>query len=555
MADGVDTALQLLSVGSKDAAAPVSNDGVSTALHLLNGGTLPSIEMKVPPVEQMKQPLSSRIGSATSNFGKGLAETGLSLGTGMIGQIAGGYAGIGQGLKNLVSPGMSAADRVEQVQGAMTYQPRSNAGKAIAGGLDATLGQLPRAADWAGQKASDISGSPMVGAGVNTAIQMAPMLISPALKKTVGAAAAADVAETAKKTALAAPKNDAIITAKQAGYVIPPAEANPTIPNRLIEGFAGQSKIQQFASSKNQVVTNDLVRKGLGIAPDEPISIDALASVRRQAGQAYDTVRGSGRVTVDRTYTTALDDIAARYIGAEKDFPAMAKNDIKAAVDSARVAEFDASSGIDAIKIQREAADKAFRTGDTALGKSHKAIADAIEDQVDRHLQETGQSVADFQAARKLIAQTYDVQKALKENGNIDARVLGKIYEKGRLTGELAQVGQFGSMFKKAAQTGTGNAALPSAWELMGMGAGGAIGVGSHLMAGNATLPAIAASAALAARPLARGAILTKPVQAMMVSPRSYNPSMALQGTNALVGNPAIMNALALTAQQQNNGN
>lgn len=501
-------------------------------------------------------PLSSRVGKTIDSMGTGLSETALSLGTGTLGQLAGGFAGIGQGLKNLVSPSMPAGERVQQIQDAMTYQPRSEGGKAIAGALDATLGMFPRAADRAGEAVANFTGSPAIGAAVNTGIQALPMAISPALKGPVGRAAAASTAEAAKATALAVPKTDAIIAAKQAGYVIPPAEANPSLPNRIIEGFAGQSKVQQLASTKNQSVSNDLVRQGLGIPADTPLSVDAFSAVRKAAGNAYDAVRGAGQVATDKTFTDALDNIAAKYVGAEKDFPKMAKNDVKAAVDSARVAEFDASSGVDAIKIQREAADKAFRGGDTGLGIAHKAIADAIEGQIDRHLSQTGQSVADFQAARKLIAQTYDAQKALKGN-DIDARVLGKAFDKGRLTGELAQVGQFGSQFKKAAQTNTGSAYVPSLWETLGMGGAGAIGGFVPHLTGNPSLslPVVGAIAAGASRPLARAAITSRMGQSALVSPQTYNPSMALQGANALVGNPAILNALAISAAQQNRGN
>lgn len=505
---------------------------------------------KVPVEKVSRRKLSDSIDGAPTlqNAAIGAGDVGLSLATGLAGQVAGGLTGIGQGLKNLVFPGMPAGERAAQVQESMTYQPRSEAGQGIAQGLDKLLGFIPRAADAAGEKVAVASGSPAVGAAVNTAIQAIPNLI-PMAKAPLSSALAKQTAETAKNTALAAPKTAAIATAKEAGYVIPPAEANPTLPNRIMEGFSGQPKLQQLASSKNQPVTNSLVRNALGIADDVPLSVEALEAVRKDAGKAYDVARDAGAVVADADYASALDAIASKYTSASQSFPKMAKNEIKDAVDAARVQGFDSGAGVDAIKIQREMADKAFRSGDTALGKAHKSIADAIEAQIDRHLQATGGSLDEFRAARQRIAQTYDAQSALKGN-DIDARVLAKQYEKGRLTGDLAKVGEFGSQFKGAAQTGGRNAYVPSLWETLGMGGVGTLG--GLAMGGGTSLPVIGAIAAGAARPVARSTMLSGPGQALMVRPKTFAPSRTLQAANALAAQPAIMNMLGLAASQQN---
>lgn len=59
-------------------------------------------------------------------------ETGATLASGALGAAAGGLAGIGQGVANIagVGDGTSAADRVEQVQSALTYEPRTTGGQA-----------------------------------------------------------------------------------------------------------------------------------------------------------------------------------------------------------------------------------------------------------------------------------------------------------------------------------------------------------------------------------------------------------------------------------------
>jgi hypothetical protein len=118
--------------------------------------------------ENVKNPLLNALGPL---------ETALQGVTGVGGAIAGGYAGLGQGLKNLVSPGMPAADRMAQVQDAIMYRPRTgmgNAGSRIIG--------LPGEA-WsagtnkAGEYVTDKTGLPSLGAGIKTAGDIAPAVM------------------------------------------------------------------------------------------------------------------------------------------------------------------------------------------------------------------------------------------------------------------------------------------------------------------------------------------------------------------------------------------
>ena len=493
------------------------------------------------------------------SLGTGIAENAASMATGTFGQIIGGYAGVGQGIKNLfVDGGMPAGERVRHVQDAMTMEPRSAPGKKIAGVLDTVLGAIPRGADLAGEKVSDLTGSPVAGAAVNTALQAAPSIFAPYLKGKVSTALTNAVDKADISTALVAPKTKALIDAKKAGLLVTPTEANPSSAlNRTTEGFVGQSKLQKVISAKNTERLNQIAREDIGLSPNQPLTLDNLSAVRKTAGEKYDAVRGIGEVSIDPAYITELDAIKSKYDGASKSFKNEAspvENAVKSAKNTVIPDKFDASAGIDKIKIERSRADRAFATGDTELGKAHKAIADAIENQIDRHLQltvQTGQAVTEFRAARQLIAKTYDVQKALVQD-NIDARKLVKSYDKGRLTGGLKEIGQFGKYFPGAAQVGLKGAYVPSSWELMGMGAGGAIGVGSHLLSGGATIPALAASAALAGRPIGRALVATKPFQDAFVRPQTFGPGLGLKAANAALSNPEYIGVLSAIAAQQN---
>jgi hypothetical protein len=167
-------------------------------------------------------------------------------------------------------------------------------------------------------------------------------------------------------------------------------------------------------------------------------------------------------------------------------------------VDSLKVGAMDAGDAIKMTRILREDASKAFASGDKALGKATRKASDAIEDQIERGLEAAGKDGAamlkDFRAARVLMAKAYDVEKAIRTGGAVDAKVFGKMLQKGRpLTDELRTIGLFANNFPEVA-------GIPKAgWSnpitaLDAFGAAGMAGMGAGPMA--VALPA----ARLAAR-------------------------------------------------------
>lgn len=463
----------------------------------------------------------------------GAVEAGASVVLGIPAQIAGRAVAIGKafmpGNYGTQEGSARAQESGARVAEALTPQPRTEEGKSL-------LGSFARV----------VEASKLAGLGPSEAMALGN--VAPVSRR----AAAIERARQDVQQKLAAPKSAAITQAKEAGYVLPPAEANPNLLNRFLEGFSGQAKVQQLASQKNQPVTNQIARKALGISDDTPISVEVLEEVRRNAGKSgYEPVRKSGRVTADATYEAELDQIASKYSGAEKDFPKMASDEVRAAVDSAKVAEFDAGSGLDAIKIQRAKADKAFRAGDTELGKAHKAVAGAIEGQLERHLEESGaQSLEPFRQARQVIARSYDVQKALKGN-DVDARVLAAQLRKGKpLGGGLEKAAEFGERFKGAAQTGGKNAYTPVSY--FDAGYGGLAGVGALMHGPEMGLAAGAALGATALRPAIRAGLTSGPYQRLGVNPKSYGIGLHRRLSEALPDEaPSASAPLLLQGQQQ----
>jgi hypothetical protein len=132
------------------------------------------------------------------NLGVGVAETGLQAATGAAGSVLGGLRGIA----DVVSGhGDEAAQDVRSTQEALTYQPRTTYGKLVSGAVAAPFNLLAKGANKAGEVTTDVTGSPALGAAVNTGIQAAPALLGAKGAKLGGGASAASTASTAAKAA------------------------------------------------------------------------------------------------------------------------------------------------------------------------------------------------------------------------------------------------------------------------------------------------------------------------------------------------------------------
>ena len=307
----------------------------------------------------------------------------------------------------------------------------------------------------------------------------------------------------------------AIDAARQSGYVIPPTQAKPSLLNRTLEGFSGKITTAQNASARNQEVTNRLSAEALGLAGDTKLTPDVLNGIRKQAGQAFEALRGTGTVQADQTYDQALNAIVAKYKGAAGGFPGLAKPEVESLITTLRQPIFPSDAAVDAVRVLREKADAAYGAGDKGLGKAIKEAATALEDQLERHLTATGQPasvLAEFRDARKLIAKTYTVEKALnKETGTVSAQKLAGELNKGKpLSGELEQAARFAARFPKASQAVEGMGSLPQSspldWAL-----GGSLAAATANPLAMASVMARPAARSLALSPLVQNRLAQQP--------------------------------------------
>jgi hypothetical protein len=290
----------------------------------------------------------------------------------------------------------------------------------------------------------------------------------------VGGAATTALARRAAQRAAAQTTNagrDAVLAAaNESGLAVPPAQANPTVLNRTLEGVGGKIKTAQVASRENQPTINKIIAKDLGLPEDQPITREALAGVRKKAGQAYENL-AQGKFETDKIFRDSVGALTERHATLAKELPEL--SDTAVLTLGKRLSGKDEFSGrtlVDAIGELRDKATKAFTAGDKSLGRVYRGMADEAESLIERNLlaadaakfniakvsggayQAPKEALVAFRDARQLIAKSYGAEGALK-GSNIDAAKYAQYLSKGKpLSGGSRQVAEFATEFPKAAQ-------------------------------------------------------------------------------------------------------
>lgn len=134
-----------------------------------------------PPPEQMQQPEQPVTRAQTQQVGDSsdvILDPVRQMGSSALAAPVAGLAGLGTLAGNAMGlTEREPADVVRSVQSALTYQPRTKAGEAASKVAAYPFEKLAQAADYVGGKTADVTGSPGLGAAVNTTIQAAPALL------------------------------------------------------------------------------------------------------------------------------------------------------------------------------------------------------------------------------------------------------------------------------------------------------------------------------------------------------------------------------------------
>jgi hypothetical protein len=286
-----------------------------------------------------------------------------------------------------------------------------------------------------------------------------------ALGAVPGAAAAGSAAlksRKAKKAALELPELEGVSKASGAGYWLTPEAAKAGATARGVAIAAGRKGVARHMARHNEENTARLVRQDVGLPDDVPLTKEALAEVRSEAGKAYEVLDRYGEFETDAQLKSDISGITAQARKIAKEFPTLLDSpllDHAAAVD---VPKMTTTGAIAVVRDLREKAAKAMRgeKPDRPLAQAYRALADAVDSSMERSLAqrvagegpEAQAAFEAYRAARTRIAKAHLAEDALTGvPGEVDSAAYAKADEKlgGKMTGPGKQVADFHKQFAK----------------------------------------------------------------------------------------------------------
>lgn len=182
--------------------------------------------------------------------------------------------------------------------------------------------------------------------------------------------------------------------ARQAGYVLPPSMAKkmPGETDALLAAPAGDAKLAQLASAKNQEVTNNIARKDLGLGAGTPLLPDTFRQVRQEAGQAYQDVNQAVPMMDaggNKAFRRAVNSIDSQTADLKRLFPETSKTPEidKLKSELLNLKEAPTETLVEKVKSLRADAKANFKGVDDPdklrLALAQRKAADAIEDLIE----------------------------------------------------------------------------------------------------------------------------------------------------------------------------
>lgn len=424
--------------------------------------------------------------------------------------IPAGAAGLAAGTAGMILPGERGQGQrwMQKTQQALTYEPRDEDARGIRDIVTWPARKLSDIAQWAGESAALKTGQPFLGSLTESSIDIAPSLLGLKARDIAGKRTSIKLSELAAEQKRNAVADANLKEITDAGYVYPPSKVDPTFLGKKLESVAGKAALNQESAIRNQGITQGLARKAAGLADDEPITPVTLKDARERISEPYRQV-----AALSTTARAALEQVKQARAEAKAQWKHYNRSAEPESMKKAKA--FDAEADFYEQLIEQEA---------TAIGRTDL--------------------LPQLRQARVELARNYDVERALNSStGEIDARVIGRMYEKDkgkRMTGELATIGKFANKFKALARPGS-DVPTPGVHNLEAYG-----GLGLGLIGHEAGLGWWPAGMVLAGGP-ARAIALSK----MMQKTPSYNPSMGLRMSEIASKGFSLTPALGLRPPQE----
>lgn len=339
-----------------------------------------------------------------------------------------------------------------------------------------TMAAMGGGAGAAGQAVTEVTGEPLFGAATSMTV--------PGL--AIGAARARQANLQAQQQRNAV-RDLTVRQAQQEGYLITPGSVTPNTQNVLLERLGGKTRTQQIFASENQQVTDRLARRATGIGDTDPLTSANMQQVRRQEYQrGYEPINNIGVVNTDQNFGNALNNVLAAYTGPGRSFPNAIPQPVQDLVQSYRVGQFNSADAVGATRTLRDASRSNMAQGNNELGLAQRAISNALEDQIERTLQNASnpntQAMLDqFRASRQRMAVSHAVEDSIVQGGgSVNARQLANdLQVRGRyFSGDLDLIARFANIARPV-MTPPGATGTPGGGSILGPTLGGGIGAGT----------------------------------------------------------------------------
>jgi hypothetical protein len=383
-----------------------------------------------------------------------------------------------------------------------------------------------------------------IGAGAGTAAltsaaqqQATTGTINPAQVMNEAAVGGILTAPTATLSALTTPKAPAQLTQAQLvaeraiaeGATLPPTQVNPSMLNKLLEGFSGKQQTGQVASIKNQEAVNTQARKTLNLPEDTTITPQVLQDYRNVKGQAYDALKSNNPYYTDKQFIT---DVNKRTSELQKLANTTDVSSELNVLNGLKQMNFDGVGLVEQmkrLKFDGEANVMSMDPAKKSLGQAQKFAARQLEDLAERNLQKFGQPdvMTNFKQARQDIAKSYTIEKALNAvTGDVSGAKLGQRAAAGKIVpSELQALSDAAAAYPTAFQNVSRIGSVPGISPL-DVGAAG-------IAAASASNPSLLAT--VLGRPAVRAGITSQIFQRNML-PSSQGQAPGL--LNRVTSNP-----------------
>lgn len=473
---------------------------------------------KALTLDDLPAPPASKPSLTLKDYLAALPETAASLGSGAVASLAGGLSSAGANVENAGRwvlnkfganlPGVDPAAGMQQIQRDLTYQPRTQGGQQLTDLLLTPARKYSDLANMAGEKTSDVTGSPFLGSAVNTGIQALPYAAGSFVKGSPAKAPAALTPEVAQAT--------------NAGLKLTPEQAGGAL-GKITQSLTGSAKLERSISKQNAPTVNNLVAQDLSLPK---LTQSAVAAAKAAPNAVYDEVAKLGKIGTDAQYQSDIGAVANK-TGAGSfafDVP-KGIEDLKSGY--AGVQSFDAADAV--AKVRQLRRDSSANIGarynpeQQALGYAQRQVADALDDQLARFADQNGKPglMDRLTAARQQLAKINTAQRAMKG----DNIVASRLAKQAPLSGNMRVVANAYNNFDRS---------LQDVSKIRDSGPFGVLDLGFGAAAGLAHPGALSA---VLARPLARGALASDAYQRYGIRGGQL-PALTLQ--DLLRGSPLL---------------